>query len=233
MHSNTAARDESDDRTPRWVATDGRHTLRQRLTILGARLFRSQEDTNNEETELSWRVRQRVLHDYHASNLATARAGSEELVRAGFNTGDVPYGYRARRVRVTPTGRRPRWRTRLLIEPVEASAVRMIFVWRGEDRLSVSEIRRRLAASRYPAPLDADTGQPGVWTVAAVQAILHNPKYLGCQVWGRTHHGKRVPRSEWVWSEVWVHPPVVTPAEFAAVHPRFRYPHSTSAVDAA
>jgi hypothetical protein len=220
MPSNTTAQDESGDRIPRWAATAGQHTLGQRLTALGARLFRSRADANSDEAELSWRVQQVVLRDYHATNLATARTASEELVRAGFNTGDVPYGYRARRVQVTPTGRRARWRTRLVIEPVEASTVRMIFMWRGEDRLPTTEIRRRLAASRYPAPLDPETGQPSVWTVAIVRAILRNPKYLGRQVWGRSHHGKRTPRADWVWSEVWVHPPLVTAEEFTAANPR-------------
>ncbi|MBV9844316.1 MAG: recombinase family protein [Kutzneria sp.] len=217
MPSNTTARDESGDGIPRWAATAGRHTFWQRLTATGARLFCSAADPNK-EAEPSWRVRQHVLRDYHATNLAAARTVSEELVRAGFNTGDVPYGYRARRVRVTPAGRRPRWRTRLLIEPVEASTVRMIFLWRGEDRLSTTEIRRRLAVSRYPAPLDPETGEPGVWTVAMVRSILRNPKYLGRQVWGRTHHGKPTPRADWVWSQVWVHPPLVTAEEFAAAN---------------
>jgi hypothetical protein len=193
MPSNTAAQDDSGDRIPRWAATAGHHTLGQRLTAMGARLFRSRADANNDEAELSWRVRKLVLGDYHATNLATARTVSEELVRAGFNTGDVPYGYRARRVRVTPTGRRPRWRTRLVIEPVEASTVRMIFVWRVEQRLSTKEIRHRLTASRYPAPLDPSSGQPGVWTAAMVRAILRNPKYLGRQVWDAATTGGGFP----------------------------------------
>jgi hypothetical protein len=108
------------------------------------------------------------------------------------------------------------------MEPVEASTVRMIFVWRGEDRLPTTEIRRRLAASRYPAPLDPETGQPCVWTVAMVRAILNNPKYLGRQVWGRTQHGRRVPHDAWVWSPVWAHPPVVSAAEFAVANRRTR-----------
>src|SRR5688572_4615995 len=210
MPSNTTAQDESGDRIPHLAATAGRQTFGQRLTAMGARLFGSATDPDKGEAKPSWRLRQHVLHDYHAANLAAARTASEELVRAGFNTGDVPYGYRARRVRVTPAGRRARWRTQLMIEPVEASTVRMIFAWRGEDRLSAAEIRRRLAASRYPAPLDPETGQPVVWTVAIVRSILRNPKYLGRQVWGRTHHGKRTPRTSWVWSGVWAHPPVVT-----------------------
>jgi len=232
MPSNTTAQDESGDRIPCWAATAGHQTFGQRLTAMGARLFGWATDPDRGEDTPSWRVRQHVLRDYHATNLAAARTVSEELVRAGLNTGDVPYGYRARRVRVTPAGRRPRWRTRLLIEPVEASTVRMIFVWRGEDRLSTTEIRRRLAASRYPAPLDPETGEPGVWTVAIVRAILRNPKYLGRQVWGRTRHGKPTPRTDWVWSEVWVHPPLVTAEEFAAADRRsWRVPALAGATD--
>lgn len=220
MPSNTTAHDESGDRVPRWAATAGHRTFGQRLTAMGARLFGSTTDPETGEATPSWRVRQHVLQDYHAANLAAARTVSEELVRAGFNSGDVPYGYRARRVRVHPEGRRPRWRTRLLIEPVEAATVRMIFVWRGEERLSTPEIRRRLTASRYPVPLDPETGEPGAWTVAMVRAILGNPKDLGRQVWGRTHHGKPTPRTAWIWSEAWVHPPPVTAEEFASADRR-------------
>lgn len=226
MPSDTTAYDESGESIPRWAATAGRESLTKRLAAKGARLLcstrrsraRAGTESDNGEADLSWPVRQHVLRDYHAANLATARAASEDMVRAGFNTGDVPYGYRAQRVRVQPPNRRPRWRTRLVIEPVEASTVRMIFVWRGQDRLSTEEILRRLTESRYPAPLDPDTGQPGVWTVATIRAILRNPKYLGRQVWGRTHHGKRAPRAAWVWSDVWVHPPLVTVEEFAAAN---------------
>lgn len=52
------------------------------------------------------------MRDYHVATTAKAREG----------------------VRISPQGRRPRWRTRLVIEPVEANIVRMIFPWRGEDR---------------------------------------------------------------------------------------------------
>ncbi|KAA2262869.1 recombinase [Solihabitans fulvus] len=173
-------------------------------------------------------MRQRVLREYHAANLTTARRASEDLVRAGFNTGAVPYGYRPHRVRVSPQGRRARWRTRLMVEPVEAATVRMIFMWRGVDRLSTSEILQRLTEARYPAPLDPKTGQPGVWTRVVVRAILNNPKYTGHQVWGRHHHGHRVPRAQWTWSDTWAHPPLITVAEFTAAN-RHRWTHGSTA----
>jgi hypothetical protein len=227
MPSTSPAQDEPGDGIPRRAATAGRDdSLITCLAAKGARLFRSPRrsrarsgtDPNTSAPRLSGNIRQHVLDAYHAANLAKARAASEELVRSGFNTGDVPFGYRAQRVRVTPAGRRPRWRTRLVIEPVEASTVRMIFHWRGEDRVPLTEIRRRLTMSRYPAPLDPGTGQSGVWTVAIIRAILRNPKYLGRQVWGRTHHGTRAPQTAWVWSGVWVHPPLVTAEGFAAAN---------------
>jgi hypothetical protein len=165
-----------------------------------------------------WAVRQRVLHEYHTATLAQARRGSEELVRAGFNTGAVPYGYRPRRVRISPSGRHPRWRTRLVIEPGEAIAVKLIFRWRAEAGVDSAAIRRRLIDTGCPAPRDPETGLEGVWTRAAVRAILRNPKYTGRQVWGRHHHGRRVPREQWVWSEAWVHPPLITVAEFTAAN---------------
>ncbi|MBE1468195.1 recombinase family protein [Kibdelosporangium phytohabitans] len=71
-----------------------------------------------------------------------------------------------------------------------------------------------------------------MWTVAIVRAILRNPKYTGRQVWGRTHHGKTTPRADWVWSEVWAHPPLVTANEFTAADHRSRgVPASAGAND--
>jgi hypothetical protein len=197
------------------LATRGIRLLRPTRRLRGRTGPRRQ---TNEVHEVPWQLRERVLRDYHAANLIRARRSAEELVRAGFNTGAVPFGYRAQRVRVSPPGRRPRWRTRLVIDPVEAAAVKMIFMWRVTERASSAEIRRRLTAARYPAPLDPETGQPGAWTRAAVRAILRNPKYTGHQVWGRRHHGRRAPRTQWVWSATWAHPPLITPEEFAAAN---------------
>lgn len=137
--------------------TDGRHERDGEVPRWASRLFctyrRTTDDSEPEVTGsgVPWSVRHRVLREYHAATVAEARRASEEMVRAGFNTGTVPYGYRARRVRIAPAGRRPRWRTRLVIEPIEAATVRMIFLWRGQDHLHIAEILRRLTAARYPA----------------------------------------------------------------------------------
>jgi len=214
------------DGVPRRAATVGQHSRARRLAVRLLSWPRQGRTTDTTSptvphSAVPQPVRQSVLGQYHAITLAHARHAAEELVRDGFNTGDVPYGYRARRVRVTPPNRRPRWRTRLTIEPVEASTVRMIFIWRGTDHLTLQQIQHRLALSRYPAPLN-DTGQPGVWTVPMIRAILRNPKYLGHQIWGRTHHRKPAPHSAWVWSAAWAHPPVITTEEYAAANPHSR-----------
>lgn len=228
------------DGVPRWAATAGRRSLAHRLAAHGARLFGSstrrptdrENGSTTDTTDVPWAVRQRVLRDYHTATLTQARHGSEDLVRAGFHTGAVPYGYRPRRVRVSPDGRRPRWRTRLVIEPAEAIAVKLIFRWHAEAGSDTAAIRRRLIDARCLAPRDPQTGLEGVWTQAAVHAILRNPKYTGHQVWGRHHHGRRVPREQWVWSGAWAHPPLITVAEFAAAN-RHRWLAETPPTDEA
>ena len=89
-----------------------------------------------------------------------------------FGKEAVPYGYQPRPVRVSPSGRHPRWRTRLVIEPAEAIAVKLIFRWHAEEGLDSAAIRRRLIEAGCPAPRDPETGLEAVWMRAAVCAIL-------------------------------------------------------------
>ncbi|RJQ87222.1 recombinase family protein [Amycolatopsis panacis] len=211
----TDGRHERDGEIPRWAATAGKHTLRAPRWV--SRLFRPDHRATDDSEpqvpppDVSGPIRHRVRREYRAATLAKARRISEQWVHAGFNTGTVPYGYRAQRVRITPGQRRARWRTLLVIEPAEAATVKMIFTWRGEDRLSVTAIRQRLAP---------DTGQPAAWTHATITSILRNPKYLGRQVRGRCHHGRRTPHQLWVWSPVQAHPPIVSSDEFIAANHR-------------
>jgi hypothetical protein len=237
MPPTTDGRREQDGEVPRWAATAGQHrfrTLRWASRLFGP--YRRTTDDSEPQvpaSDVSSSVRHRVLREYHAATLAQARRASEQWVRAGFNTGAVPYGYRAQRVQIAPAGRRARWRTRLVIEPVEAATVKMIFMWRGEDGLTIAAIRQRLLAARYPAPLDPETEQPVVWTRALVAAVLRNPKYLGRQVWGRRHHGRRASCEAWVWSPEWAHPPIVSTDEFVAANSRTRLATALVAADRA
>jgi hypothetical protein len=205
---------------PRRASTARRRkTLSQRVTDAARVVHRRRAAAHQPAREVAdarWPSRQRLLSSYHAANLTSARRASEQLVRAGWHTGAVPYGYRPQRVRIAPHGRRSRYRTRLVIEPVEAAVVKMIFTWHVSERLSIPEIRQRLTKSRYPEPLDSDTGQPRPWTQALVQAIMRNPKYCGHQVWGRTHHGHTVPSHRWILSDTLAHPALIDDATFTA-----------------
>jgi hypothetical protein len=221
MPANTTAHDDSCDHIPGWAAIVRPH--RFRAPGWASRLFcprHRRADTPSAATTAAFAVpstvRQQVLREYHAVNNADARRASAEMVLAGFNTGTVPYGYRSQRVRVAPTERRPRWRTRLVIEPVEAATVKMIFVWRGVDGTTVTAIRQRLVAARYPVPLGSETAHPGVWTHTDIRAILRNSTYTGRQVWGRRRCRRRAPRTQWVWSSAWAYPAVITVREFTA-----------------
>lgn len=173
----------------------------------------------------------RILQRYHARNLAAARRATEDLVREGWHTGCIPYGYQPQRIRIAPIGRRPRYRTRLMIEPVEASIVKMIFLWRVHDGLSLDEIVHRLNGARYPTPIRPGASEPAEWASPVVRAILGNPKYTGYQVWGRTHHGYPTPSEQWVWSGHWAHPPVIDLETFMAAQQLSPHPPRIPARD--
>jgi hypothetical protein len=213
---------------PHWAATAGHRSLAQRVAAHGSRLLGSsrrrptdgRSSLATDRSDVPGTIRQPVLCEDNTDSITKARHTSEDLVRAGFNTGTVPYGYRAQRIQVSPQGQRPRWRTRLVIEPVEAATVKMIFVWRGGDGLTIEAIYKRLISARYPAPLDPETQQPGACSHSVIRAILRNPKYLGRQVWGRRRHGRRIPSDGWLWSPEWAHPPIVSTEEFVAANRR-------------
>jgi hypothetical protein len=190
-----------------------RHALRTRTAPTGNTVQPAHADPRTSPAERVTTLADPAPRSHSLSSPAPAAAA---WVRAGWNTGGVPYGYRARRVLVTPAHGRPRWRSHLIIEPVEAATVALIFTWRAADRLTTSEIARRLNAARYPRPLDPATGQPRPWTPRLIRTVITNPKYLGRQAWGRTHHGRPVPAQNWTWSAPNPHLALVTAETFAA-----------------
>jgi hypothetical protein len=131
-----------------------------------------------------------VLAAHHAETTRRARHALAELVRAGYQIGPPPYGYRTMRIRITdPTGH-SKLRTILVPEWHTAAVVAQIFYWRAEQRLSFTAIARRLNSDppRYPTPT-----QFGRWNAEAVKRITTNPKYTGRQVWARTIAGRPAP----------------------------------------
>lgn len=160
------------------------------------------------------RIQWAALAAHHAETTRRARQAMVELVRAGYQIGPPPYGYRALRIRITdPTGHSklravlvPDWRT--------AAAVKQIFIWRADHGLTFAVIAARLNSDRgqYPAPTPA-----GPWTAKAVRRS--NVKYTGRQVWARTVAGQPAPMERWVTSAPNVHERLVDDRTFHRAQP--------------
>ena len=71
----------------------------------------------------------------------------------------------------------------------EARVVRQLFEWVGKDRVSISEVCRRLERAR----IRTRTGK-NVWDRATVWGILRNPAYKGRAAFGKTRAAARKPQ---------------------------------------
>jgi site-specific DNA recombinase len=119
------------------------------------------------------------LDEFYSDNLGEeVTRGMREIASRGFYlSSKAPYGYRKVRVR---DGNRER--TKLEIEPNEASVVAHIF--HGiVDGKGLTEIVKELNAKNIPGPKDKGWGKTGVY------AILTNEIYTGIFVWGK--HSKQ------------------------------------------
>jgi len=146
--------------------------------------------------------------------------GHVEHTLQGWNSGRPPYGFLGEKHPHPVPARQKEGdtKTRLILDPVRAPVVLLIFTWRVTERLSYQAIADRLNADldRFPAP---DCNNPrirrGEWNAGSVEGILRNPKYTGHMVWNRVTRpggkGERYnPRDEWVWSEQPTHEAIVT-----------------------
>ncbi|MCE7011672.1 recombinase family protein [Kibdelosporangium philippinense] len=162
------------------------------------------------------RIQWAALAAHHVETTRRARQVMVELVRAGYQIGPPPYGYRALRVRVTdPTGH-SKLRAVLVPDWQTAAVVTQIFSWRADHGLTFTAIAARLNSDprQYPAP--SPTGR---WTAKAVRRILTNVKYTGRQVWARTVAGRPAPVQQWVTSAPKVHEPLVDERTFRRAQP--------------
>ncbi|WP_406642749.1 recombinase family protein [Amycolatopsis sp. WGS_07] len=162
------------------------------------------------------RVQWAVLAVHHAETTRRARAAMADIVRAGYQIGPPPYGYRVVRVRVTgPTGN-SRLRAVLVQDWQAAAVVKQIFGWRADDGLTFAAIAARLNSDlrQYPAPVPN-----GRWTAKSVRRIVLNVKYTGRQVWARTVDGRPVPTRQWVISARNAHERLIDDGTFQRAQP--------------
>jgi DNA invertase Pin-like site-specific DNA recombinase len=131
-------------------------------------------------------------YQYAYERAQKSKRALEERIRMAYSAG----GHENVAVdKVDEHGRRNRRviGTRLKIVPGEAEVIRAIYRMCANG-IGVSAIARKLNTDGAPAPRQ-NRADSSVWTGTAVRRILHNERYVGTTVWGRT---KRVsdPRSE-------------------------------------
>lgn len=176
----------------------------------------SATDTGERRDAHGNRIQWAVLAAHHAETTRRSHQAMVELVRAGYQIGPPPYGYRALRIRVTDSTSHSKLRVVLVPDWRTAAVVRQIFRWRVDDGLKFAAIARRLNSDprQYPAP--TSTGQ---WTAKAVRRIVTNVKYTGRQVWARTVAGRPAPVEQWVTSAPNVHERLVDERTFREAQP--------------
>jgi site-specific DNA recombinase len=134
-------------------------------------------------------------------------------------------------LRVCPTGkaREGKRKHRLIIDPVRAPVVLMIFEDYCLRFLGLGEICEKLNRNldRFPPPIPNrkdDYGLPPTWSRSVLHGILRNPKYTGFNVWGcRDKRKGRLlirPRDQWVWSPTPTHEAIVSRELFESVEKR-------------
>ena len=162
------------------------------------------------------RIQWAALAAHHAETTRRARAAMVELVRAGYQIGPPPYGYRALRIRVTDPSGHSKLRAVLVPDWQAAAVVKQVFIWRADHGLTFAVIAARLNSDprQYPAPVPN-----GRWTAKAVRRIVTNVKYTGRQVWARTVAGRPAPVDQWVTSEPKAHEPLVDERTFHRAQP--------------
>ena len=73
--------------------------------------------------------------------------------------------------------------------PDQATIVRQIFEWVGQDRLSIGEVARRLTKQGTLSP-----GGNRSWDPSSVWSLLKNPAFYGRAAFGKTRVGERRPQ---------------------------------------
>ncbi|MGW5051570.1 recombinase family protein [Actinokineospora sp. NPDC004072] len=162
------------------------------------------------------RVQWAALAAHHVETTRRARQAMVELVRAGYQIGPPPYGYRALRIRVTDPSGHSKLRAVLVPDWQTAAVVKQIFIWRADHGLGFAVIAARLNSDphQYPAPVPN-----GRWTAKGVRRVVTNVKYTGRQVWARTVAGRPAPIEQWVTSAPKVHEPLVDERTFHRAQP--------------
>jgi site-specific DNA recombinase len=148
-------------------------------------VFLNRELSQSPEDELLLQVQGMVAEYERAKILERSRRGKRHAAHVGNVTvmSGAPYGYRY--VNKHEGGGTARYD---ILED-EARVVRQIFLWIGQERLSIGEVCRRL----QQAEERTRTGRTQ-WDRSVVWGILKNPAYKGTAAFGKTRSGPLRPR---------------------------------------
>ena len=141
--------------------------------------------------------------------------GVEGLAKRHLHTGGRCFGYRNVQIEDDALrdshGKPIVCGVRLEVEPKQEKIVRRIFSMYAEGR-SLKYITKKLNEEGVQSPRPQKGRVSRSWCPSSVRTILHNERYRGLVVWGKTKKvrspktGKRVyrprPESEWVQSEI-------------------------------
>ena len=139
---------------------------------------------NSPEDQLLLQV-QGVIAEYERAKIRErSRRGKLHAARQGRVSvlAGAPYGYRY----VPAADGRP---ARYVIVPDEARVVQQIFAWAAQERLPLSQIRRRLFERGIASP----KGKPR-WNPSHLLELLRNPAYRGTAGYGKRRTVPRQPR---------------------------------------
>ena len=136
------------------------------------------------EDQLLLQVQGVIAAYERAKFLERSRRGKRYAAQAGQVSvlGHAPYGYH---YVSAPAGAGA---ARFEILDTEAAVVRQIFIWVGQERLSINDVRRRLQAAGIATRLGK-----AVWDPKTLWELLHNPAYKGQAAFGRRRRGGPLP----------------------------------------
>lgn len=148
-------------------------------------VFLNRSIGSSPEEDLLLQVQGMVAEYERAKILERSRRGKRHAARRGSVNvlSGAPYGYRY----ISKNEGHGQASYQVILE--QARVVRQIFEWVGQERISIGEVRRRLAGQGIPSPRGK-----AYWDRTSIWGILKNPAYKGSAAFGKTQVGPMRPR---------------------------------------
>lgn len=154
--------------------------------MVSVEVFLNYQGNDSPESHLLLQMQGMIAEYERAKIIERHRRGKIHAAKKGqINTlGGAPYGYRY--ITKYNGGGQAQYE----INEIEASVVRKIFHWIGNDRLSIGKVCRNLGNMNISSPKGKS-----YWDRTVIWSMLKNPAYKGMAAFGKTKRevGKRLP----------------------------------------